>query len=247
MTDRALEQCLKDGEFRAHLTCDMATSGRLGFSSANSSAVSSPTSNGPAQQRARSAQRHRRALGRCAVPTASMTKMSHSEATPRQAFAVLLLTLLNRPFSHSTTCPARLHAFEPVLMIRHAAQQRGERVATGCSDNAGSICPLPGDPDATSGSHARPFKRHRDRGSAAAIRASLVTSPPGSYVQILPDQNPLPRKSIALIWRTFIARLYLAFDQAIAVSSMRFEKPHRCRTTADLHQRASMIFVRLAS
>ncbi len=83
-------------------------------------------------------------------------------------------------------------------------------------------------------------------GSAARMRASLVTTP--SFTGTFRSSRistRLPERSSWLIRRTFI---YFAFDQAIAVSSMRFEKPHSLSYQAHTFTRPpSMILVSVAS
>ena len=65
-------------------------------------------------------------------------------------------------------------------------------------------------------------------GSDARMRASLVTLPPsmGTF-RSSRIRTRLPARSWSAMRSTFMARKpYEAFDQAIVVSSMRFEKPH---------------------
>ena len=78
-------------------------------------------------------------------------------------------------------------------------------------------------------------------GSDARMRASLVTLPPSTGTfRSSRIRTRLPARSWSAMRSTFMAtRLTEAFDQAIVVSSMRFEKPHSLSyQRADLDQRA---------
>ena len=64
-------------------------------------------------------------------------------------------------------------------------------------------------------------------GSDARMRASLVTLPPSTGTfRSSRIRTRLPARSWSAMRSTFMARPQEAFDQAIVVSSMRFEKPH---------------------
>ncbi len=79
------------------------------------------------------------------------------------------------------------------------------------------------------------------------MRASLVTTPllTGTF-RSSRIRTRLPRRSVSVIRRTFI--LDEAFDHAMVVSSMRFEKPHSLSYQAQTFTRLpSITLVSVAS
>ena len=183
----------------------MATSGRAGFSSARSSAASSPTSSGPAQATgAKRATPCVEASARCAVPKASMTKTSHSAAMrARQLFVVLLLALVEaHVLAEHDLAGLDRHAVEPVLHQRHAAGPAASdsRVATGASDSSGSYLPSSGRPEMRHQDDPRALvERHADGGQRRAdARVAGDLAVLDRHVQILADQHALAGRSVVI-------------------------------------------------
>ncbi len=234
----------------------IATSGRFGFSSARSSASSSPTSSGPAQATgAKRATPCVEASARCAVPKASMTNTSHSAAMLlRKLFVVLLLALVEAHVlaQHDLAgldVDALRASPSPAARCGRAAPTAARQPAPATAPDR--TCLPPDDPGATSGSRARPSRA--PVGWWAAPRGCARRWSPRHPSPARSDPRGSARACRAgrasLISRTFIAHdLSLAFDQASAVSSMRFEKPHSLSYHEHTFTRLpSMILVSVAS
>ena len=120
----------------------MATTGRAGFRSTRSSASSSAISSGPAQATgAYFATPWVLASARCAVPKASITKMSQSFAICFASAGEFFFSPgLKRTFSQRTTSPSVIS--KPFSHSRTSGtgwpSSSASRVATGRSDSAGS-------------------------------------------------------------------------------------------------------------
>ena len=206
----------------------IATSGRAGFSSALSSASSSPTSSGPAQATlANRATPWVLASARCAVPNASITNTSHSAAIFRASFSSSFFSpLLKRTFSHSTALPGRaVHAVEPVLAQRHRlAEQLRQARRNRREGQRLVVLALLGPAEMREDEHLRVLiERVADRRQRRADPRIARDHPVlHRHVEIFPDQDPL----VAQVRIRHPQDLHDAFDQATVVSIMRLEKPH---------------------
>ena len=175
----------------------IASNGRAGFSSAVSSAVSSLTSNGPAQATgAYFATPCVLASARCAVPKASITKTSQSAAIVRDSCSSSFFSpSLKRTFSSSTTSPG--------ATATPSSQSRFSGVGTPSScvsrrppepgENSSANLPSCGRPrcDITM-TRACAVERGLDggqRGADARIAPDLAVL--DGHVQILADQHAL--------------------------------------------------------
>ncbi len=158
----------------------MATSGRLGASSAFSSASSSLVRSGPAQATgANLATPWVLASARCAVAKASMTYTSHNAAIRRASSSRFFFSpSLNRTFSSSTTWPGSQSTPSSQSRTSRTLTPRSSesRAATGASENSASWTPSSGRPRCDITITRAPARRAVSIvGSAARMRASLVT------------------------------------------------------------------------
>ena len=151
-----------------------------------------------------------------------------------EVFVVLLLALVEAHVLEQHDFARRaFDAVEPVLHKRHlAAEQLGRAAARPArARTPRRTRPPPAGRDATSRITRAPRARAHAWivGSAARMRASLVTTP--SFTGTLRSSRistRLPRSSRSLIRRMaiWLVPALSAFDQASVVSSIRFEKPH---------------------
>jgi hypothetical protein len=244
---RPSEQRLEHVELGRHLGAgDDRDQRRAGFSSARSSASSSPASSGPAQATgAKRATPCVLASARCAVPNASITNTSHSAAILlRERFVVLLLALVEahvlaaarpRPAAH-------VDAVEPVATSGTGGPSSSESRARPAPARTPRIehALLRAGRGATSRSRARLRRAppdRRQRGADARVardRPSLH-----GHVQVLADQHALAAQvEVGHAFETSSGRLTAAF-----ISASRRRVEHAVREAplvvvprADLHQ-----------
>jgi hypothetical protein len=154
--------------------------------------------------------------------------------SPRQRFGSSFFSpLLKRTFSHSTTSPGAISTppSQSLTSGTGLPSSSESRVATGASETAPDrTCLPPGGRGATAGSPRALVQRMRMVGSAARMRASLVTLP--SFTGTLRSSRistRLPARSdppSAAAWSSRVPPVQRALTSASVVSSMRLEKPH---------------------
>ena len=191
----------------------MATSGRAGLASARSSASSSPTSSGPAQATlANLPTPCVEASARCAVPKASITNTSHSDAICLARSSLSFFSpLLKRTFSSSTAEPGAVSTplIEPVLLERHGrAQQLREPRGHGRQRELLGVHALFRPAQVRgAGTPCAPLSiASLMVGSDARMRASLVTLPPSTGTfRSSRIRTRLPARSWSAMRNTFMA------------------------------------------
>ena len=215
----------------------MATSGRAGLASARSSASSSPTSSGPAQATlANLPTPCVEASARCAVPNASITNTSHSDAICFARSSLSFFSpLLKRTFSSSTAVPAgqSTPASQSFLSGTCLPNKSERRAATGASENSSAYTPSSGRPRCEEMNTFAPLSSASLMvGSDARMRASLVTLPPSTGTfRSSRIRTRLPARSWSAMRSTFMGealrRLSTRRSWCPACGS---RSPTRCRT-----------------
>jgi hypothetical protein len=158
----------------------IATSGRFGLTSAFSSASSSLTAAGRRRPPARLAHAVRARFGavrrREGVHDVDVAERRH---LLRQLVLVLLLALVEaHVLEQHDLAGSAVDAVEPVALEAHlAAEQFDRRAATGASENSLAARPPPAPEVGHDSTRAPALRAASIVGSAARMRASLVTTP----------------------------------------------------------------------
>ena len=220
------------------LPATMATIGRAGLASARSRASSSPTSNGPAHATlANLPTPCVEASARCAVPNASMTKTSHSDAICLARSSLSFFSpLLKRTFSSSTAVPGSVSTPVSQSFLRGTffPSSSESRVATGASENSSAYTPSSGRPRCEVRNTFAPFSiASLMVGSDARMRASLVTLPSSTGTfRSSRIRTRLPRRSWSAMRNTFMSRLRTLWTRRSWCRACGWRSPTRCRTTS---------------